>query len=114
MIEATIADCAIITFVSFAETMGSTKYPVRKKATPIPIEMSQCLPFNTGALLVEDSSKLSSNMDYRLLKNYARRTKPIDSDGTFARSCYLDPRPHSPLGQALVKIHHNRAGNKDR
>ena len=36
------------------------------------IEMSQCLPFKTGAILDEDSSKVSSNMDYRLLKNYAR------------------------------------------
>jgi hypothetical protein len=30
------------------------------------------MPVKTGAIFDEESSKLSSNMDYRLLKNYAR------------------------------------------
>jgi hypothetical protein len=61
-----------MTLVSFAETKGSPKYPAKKAAAPIAIEMSQCLPVKIGAIFADESSKVSSNMDYRLLKNYAR------------------------------------------
>ena len=37
------------------------------------------LGFQTGALLAEDSSKVSSNMDNRLLKNYARVVRQLTS-----------------------------------
>jgi hypothetical protein len=72
MAEPTIAAWVAITLVSLAETMGSAKNKVQKTAAPMAREMSQCMPVKTGAIFDEDSSKLSSNMDYRLLKNYAR------------------------------------------
>src|ERR1039458_1168224 len=65
------------------------------------------MPVKTGAFFDEDSSKVSSNMDYRLLKNCARSGRA----GT--RLCYLDPCTHSTPSETLIKIHHNRAGNKD-
>jgi hypothetical protein len=55
-----------------AESIGRRKYKAKNMTAPVPIEMSQCLPVNTGAFLDEESSKVSSNMVYRLLKNYAR------------------------------------------
>ena len=72
-----MADCVAITLGIVGRDHGQYKVPnARRRPRRSPIEMSQCLLFKTGAIFDEESSKVSSNMDYRLLKNSARTGKP--------------------------------------